>query len=150
MQTVFEVRPDWRALDVLAASWISPLLRHCRRRRCGRGVARTHQAQVLALSPSVDSLRVEADFVCAYPVGNGRTTAIADKQYFDHWVSTRPGAASHVYGLRRCDQSHRLPSLFFARARLLCTQDVRNVMTTGLAADGESARMTPTGLWLKN
>jgi hypothetical protein len=34
--------------------------------------------------PSVAGLRLEPHFVCAYPVGNHRTTAIANKRYFDH------------------------------------------------------------------
>jgi hypothetical protein len=54
------------------------------RQRCRRGFARADQAQILVLASSVESLRLEADFVCAYPVGNVRITAIANKGYFDH------------------------------------------------------------------
>src|SRR5262249_11636557 len=38
---------------------------------------RTRQAHVLEFLPSVAGLRSEPHFVCAYPVGNHRTTAIA-------------------------------------------------------------------------
>src|SRR5262245_45869438 len=65
-------------------AWIRRLLRHYGRRRCRRRDTRTRQAHVLELLPSVELLRLEPHFVCAYPVGNHRITAIANNRYFDH------------------------------------------------------------------
>jgi hypothetical protein len=42
------------------------------------------QAQIFALAPAVESLRLKPHFVYAYPVGNERATVIAEEDHFDH------------------------------------------------------------------
>jgi hypothetical protein len=46
----------------------------------------TYQAEILVLTRAVESSRLEPHLVCADPVGDDPTTAIANKPYFDHWL----------------------------------------------------------------
>jgi hypothetical protein len=43
-----------------------------------------YQAEILVLTRAVESSRLEPHLVCAYPLGNEATTAIANKAYLDH------------------------------------------------------------------
>jgi hypothetical protein len=43
-----------------------------------------YQAEIFVLTRAVESSRLEPHLVCAYPLGNEATTAIANKPYFDH------------------------------------------------------------------
>jgi hypothetical protein len=46
----------------------------------------TYQAIIFVLTRAVESSRLEPQLVCAYPIGNDPTTAIANKPDFDHWL----------------------------------------------------------------
>jgi hypothetical protein len=55
-----------------------------RRRARLASMGGAYQAEILVLTRAVESSRLEPHLVCAYPLGNEATTAIANKAYLDH------------------------------------------------------------------